>query len=744
MSNLSFFPAGTKSAKTNKFAPATVPFATIDFDTYLEQIKNGDFEYEVKAFRSGQIQKLELRGVTPSGTFSYRSSKNLIKHSGFIAIDVDAKDQPIKDLTNLKSDLANDQYTYAIHDSVSGDGGLVIYVKINPEKHLESFLALENYYLSTYNVIIDKSCKNVDRFRFVSFDPELAKNPKAKIFRSYLKKEKIEPVRHNYIFSNNDLDFIFEQIIGKGIDLTNDYHDWYRIGGALQNHFGGAKGRELFHAVSQNSHKYDAKSVDTLYSIIEKRYTDKIATIGTFLWLCKNAGIEIKTKRTEYVERIAKMRRKSVGSNGGSKDELEAKESAKNTLEMEDINGDDVESIINQVFALPESELNVKSSDILADLKTFLTTFEIKFNDITRNYEINGEPMNDRDYNSIYIKAVEQVDEKVTKDRLFSLIDSENTPSYNPFNVFINKYKHLQPSGNFEALCKCIKYRQTIYHDGIEKEVNDYLEIFLKKWLLGVISSMHGTYSILILVLTGGQRAGKTKFFRNLLPDELMSFYAESKLDEGKDSEILMTKKLIIMDDEFGGKSKQDSKRLKELSSKQWFNLRRPFGRTSEDLRRLAVLAGTSNDDEVINDPTGNRRVIPINIIDIDHDAMEQINKVDLFIELYHEWVQDKEGFMLTKGEIEMLNKCTELNEEISIEEEMILKYFTKPDNEWEIQYFTNTDLKNFIEDTHKNLRISSKKLGQVMKKLKFEKVSKRDKNKSSGTFYTYKLKRLS
>ena len=68
--------------------------------------------------------------------------------------------------------------------------------------------------------------------------------------------------------------------------------------------------------------------------------------------------------------------------------------------------------------------------------------------------------------------------------------------------------------------------------------------------MLGIIASMHGTYPLLILVLTGTQRIGKTKFFRNLLPDELMEFYAESKLDEGKDSEILMTKKLTILDDE--------------------------------------------------------------------------------------------------------------------------------------------------------------------------------------------------
>lgn len=47
-------------------------------------------------------------------------------------------------------------------------------------------------------------------------------------------------------------------------------------------------------------------------------------------------------------------------------------------------------------------------------------------------------------------------------------------------------------------------------------------------------------------------------------------------------------------------------------------------------LERLAVLCGTSNDEEIINDPTGNRRIIPINILDIDHEKFEEINKTDL------------------------------------------------------------------------------------------------------------------
>jgi len=725
MSKISLFPEG-KQNKEGKIVPAVIPFTNIEFDEYLEKIKDGEFQDEVLAYRTGKIEKSKLRGVTPSGIFSYRNSKSLISHSGFIGIDIDTKDQIRTDFNEVRNELQKDNYTYSLHDSVSGKGGLVVYVKIVSDKHYDSFIALEKYYFDNYKIIIDKSCKNVDRYRFVSYDPEIYINKKSKIWKTYLKKNQIEP-KVSYIFSNNDLDFVFQQISDKGIDLTNDYHDWYKIGGALQNYFGGDKGLDLFHLVSQNSPKYDSKAVDDLYKIIEKRSAEKIATIGTFLWLCKNAGLDIKTKRTEHIERIAKLRRKSVGTSGGSKSNEEAKKDAKKTLEVEDISGDDVNHIIEQVFKLPETELNVKSNDVLADLKAFLKTFNLRFNEVTRNYELNGEPMTDRDYNSIFIKAIEQVDERITKDRLFSLIDSENTPSYSPFVEFINKYKHLQPSGNFEKLCSCINYSQYSYVNGHKQPVEDYLEIFLKKWLLGIISSMHGTYSILILVFTGGQRAGKTNFFRNILPDELMSFYAESKLDEGKDSEILMTKKLIILDDEFGGKSKQDAKRLKELSSKQWFNLRRPFGRTSEDLRRLAVLCGTSNDEEIINDPTGNRRIIPINIIDIDHQKLEEINKIDLFIELYHEWVKDKNSFMLDKIDIELLNMCTSLNEQPSPEEEMISKYF-KPSETLggNTVALTNTEIKSFIEEKHPTIRLNPYKIGLTLKKLGFEKRNKR------------------
>jgi len=226
------------------------------------------------------------------------------------------------------------------------------------------------------------------------------------------------------------------------------------------------------------------------------------------------------------------------------------------------------------------------------------------------------------------------------------------------------------------------------------------------------MASIHGTYSLMILVLTGKQMIEKTNFFRNLLPDDLRNYYAESKLDAGKDDEVLMTQKLIIVDDEFGGKSKQEAKKLKDLSSKQYFSIRRPYGRFPEDIRRIAVLGGTSNDKEVLNDPTGNRRIIPLHINNIDKKKFENIDKTDLFMELYHEWKRIGDGWMLTKTEVDFLNRSTEKHEQELVEVQLIQKYCTL--DETKCQSNTTTDVKVWLENKT-NQKLSLYKLGQSL-----------------------------
>jgi predicted P-loop ATPase len=232
------------------------------------------------------------------------------------------------------------------------------------------------------------------------------------------------------------------------------------------------------------------------------------------------------------------------------------------------------------------------------------------------------------------------------------------------------------------------------------------------------VAMWHKHHSPLMFVLAGfAQNTGKTHFFRYLLPNELQPYFAEAELTGDKDENLLMCNKLMIMNDEMSNKSKRDITMVKKLCSAQWFNLRRPYGRTSEDFRRIATLAGTSNDLALLNDPSGNRRIIPIDVLSIDHSAYNAVDKVNLWVEAYKAY-KAGESFHLSSQDIKTLESNTEEFEEPSAESEGIIAYFEPGDS----QYLTNTAIKSYIEIRMKQ-RLSAKKLGMELKRLGFEQV---------------------
>jgi predicted P-loop ATPase len=248
---------------------------------------------------------------------------------------------------------------------------------------------------------------------------------------------------------------------------------------------------------------------------------------------------------------------------------------------------------------------------------------------------------------------------------------------------------------------------------------------------------MHGIHSVTILVLCGGQGIGKTNFFRKLLPEPLHKYYAESKLDLGKDDLILMCNKLIICDDEFGGKSKKEESLLKELSSKQVFSVRPPYQKRNIDMQRYAVLCGTSNDSQLLNDLTGNRRIIPIDITAINWDLYNEVDKDMLFAELYNEYVLCGKEWQLNKEEISILNDFTYANKSVCVEEELLLQYFKEPNAKYS-EWLTNTQILNIIsQDT--TLRLTPKKLGQVLSNYGYVKEHKVINGKTSGCWFVAK-----
>ena len=162
-----------------------IPYTELSVNKYFTMIKNGFWKNDVLKYRSGLLDKKNIQAVTPSGTFYKRNLQNLKEHSGFINIDIDAKDNP--GLLLKKDALFNDKYVYVGHVSVSGNG-LTLYVKINPNNHYGSFIGLEKYFFEKYNIIIDKACKDISRLRFVSYDTDLVINRNANTYKTKFQK----------------------------------------------------------------------------------------------------------------------------------------------------------------------------------------------------------------------------------------------------------------------------------------------------------------------------------------------------------------------------------------------------------------------------------------------------------------------------------------------------------------------------------------------------------------------------
>jgi predicted P-loop ATPase len=357
----------------------------------------------------------------------------------------------------------------------------------------------------------------------------------------------------------------------------------------------------------------------------------------------------------------------------------------------------------------------VDEKNIVNQLKQFVSkNYNMKRNVISRNIEIDSIPLNDIDINSVFLNCKTFIP-KANKELVKSVIFSEFTQSYNPFHDFLLKNMKIKGSGSIDKLIQSIQ-TDTPNHD-----------LFIKKWLASLMASINGKHSPLVLVLVGGQNTGKTEWFRRLLPDELKGYYAEDKLDQGKDSDILMTKKLIIMDDEMGGKSKAEAKMLNRLTSSQTFSIREPYGVVSVDLNRLAMLCGTTNIEGLLSDPTGNRRILPIRVLSIDHALYNSIDKTALFMEIYHLY-NGGFNYNLSSEEIALLNESTHEFKAVSQEEDMILKYFEIPTNENHAEYFSSTEILSYIK-MRAQISLSPVMIGLRMKSLGFDRKAIRINN---------------
>lgn len=629
----------------------------ISIDDYCEMILKGKYQDMVLTARSVKNDeekykslKSKIPCVTGSAIMNQGSkvASNIFEMNGLICLDIDDEVD-----INMIQRINSDDYTFISHRSFGGDG-LCVFIKINPNKFIESFHELAQYYWDKFNLAIDQSCKNKNRLRYLSYDPYLFKNENSKKFIAKT-KIKTEKKKESFVFAKNDFTEILEKV--KDIDLCHDdYKRYCDIGFAIGSQFG-INGLDYFKAICQSGSKYDPKSIEKHYKNFCK---DGGISIATFYHYVKEAGIEIYSEQTKATIKAVNVQ-KVQG--------LATVESVANSLKIQKIEVD--EDLIKKLIESKEIYTIQEDISNMAKLENFIVeNYAPERNIITNEIKIDGIVIDDHKLNSIYKTASKILDFNVAKSDVRDIINSDTTKDFNPLNSFFSVKEYKE--GQIEAYIDCIQPN------------NDYNRWAFKKWLVGTvhnwISSLAETkVSPLTLVLCGQkQGTGKTSFFRNLLPEDLQDYLIEKKIDANdKDSMYNLAKGLICFDDEFGGLATKDVKDFKRVADTNWIDIRLPYSAFYSKIKRRASLCGTTNESNILKDVTGNRRLLPINVESIDYDKMIKIDTNSLWREVYKLWRDDFDWKIYKAEDIEFLNEHTIKNVDVNPIEELFFTHFS-------------------------------------------------------------------
>lgn len=695
----------------------------ISIDDYITFVKAGTNQDDVLKARSAKEQgnKKEYESIKSETTFVMgsctihngkpKSSENIKGLNGLIVIDID--EEQVTD--ELKSELHKDEYTNIMHKSFGGGQNYCIFVKIDSNRFEDTFHNLADYYLAKYGIKIDPACKNINRFRFLSYDPEIFVNENSKKWKASKPKTKeIKKEFTEYIFFEDDFDDLLKQIKERGLNLCSDYPRWVNIGMSLASKFG-ISGADKFDLISSFDSKFDLKTNRKHYEGFCKSQ-EKI-TIGTFYYYCKEAGLDIYSEKTKTIINAVTVSK----SQGNPTIASVSKNVITQGYSIEESDKEVIQQLIDSktdYSKLANAEL--KEIEVLENF--ILQRYEPKYNEIDQNLYINDETLvNDSIMASIYITCKKHLDLKkdLTERNVQLIMASAEIPTWNPILEFFKEhYSEDCKKGVIKELADCIK------------PYNPYNEWALRKWLIGAVHNWTCTdYNAEVcphtLVLTGSQHGvGKTSFMRNVLPLELRKYMKEDKIDlKEKDSLFRMGTSLMILDDEFGGKSVKDSKAFKAVSAKDYITLRRPFQKFDITVRRRSILGGTTNEVDIIDD-IENRRIIPINFQGIDYEKMKSINKVDLLCEAYYELLRGGDAsWIIIKDDKEYLRQNTTQNFVINSFEQIFLGHFSLTEQPGMLPIIINQgDIRAYFNDT---VRPTISEVKSIVNKYKLEHKSR-------------------
>jgi len=212
------------------------------------------------------------------------------------------------------------------------------------------------------------------------------------------------------------------------------------------------------------------------------------------------------------------------------------------------------------------------------------------------------EPLRDVDYSGIrnYVESVYEISASSKIDDSLALEFERN--AFHPIVDFLDSLTWDKVSRIDNLL---------VDYFGAPKNV--YTAEAIRKPLCAAVARVYapGTKFDLVLTLVGGQGTGKSTFVKKLGKQ----WFSDTFLTvQGKEAFEQIQGAWLIEMAELSGLRKAETETIKQFITKCEDMYRPAYGRTVETYKRQCVFFGTTNSADFLNDPSGNRRFIPIDV----------------------------------------------------------------------------------------------------------------------------------
>ncbi|MDZ8056557.1 MAG: VapE family protein [Aulosira sp. ZfuCHP01] len=229
----------------------------------------------------------------------------------------------------------------------------------------------------------------------------------------------------------------------------------------------------------------------------------------------------------------------------------------------------------------------------------------LRYNTLTKDIELHGHQL---DMNHIKLILALEFDIDVSKDDAFTIIERiAKANSYSPAVEYLNEVEAKFPDISGDYLDD-LAYQFFGTTDPLHAT---YFKNFL---VAAVARARHpGCWMDCALILYGAQGIRKSTFWQTLFGEDWFS--DDLGHDSDKDEKMKMHRFWCLEWGEFETVYKRkDVEELKRFLAKKRETFRTPYDRVPVDYKRGFVFVGTTNQTEILNDPSGDRRfwIIPV------------------------------------------------------------------------------------------------------------------------------------